>query len=277
MSGLLQVSDLHFGTEIPEVVAALADLARRLQPEVLVVSGDITQRARACQFAAARAFIEALAIPRRLVLPGNHDVPLFDLLSRCFRPYARHRHAFGPEQPSPVQTAQWRVIGIDATRRYRHIDGELSERQIEQVGTELRAASPRQLRVVVTHQPVCVPDRTLAHDLVHGHERAVRRWAAAGADVLMGGHIHLPYVEALHERFEGLPRRLWCVQAGTAVSRRVRPEAPNSVNWLGWLPGPAGPQCEVQRWDYDAARAGFGCVATHRLAVDRRAGASPGM
>jgi hypothetical protein len=95
----------------------------------------------------------------------------------------------------------------------------------------------------------------------------VQTWAAAGADIIMGGHIHLPYVASLDEYFPELSRRCWAVQAGTAVSHRVRAKHPNSVNLIHHSAGSG--QCSVERWDYDATSASFRCVDTHELLLQR--------
>ena len=104
MSVLLQISDPHFGTEQAPVLAALAALARQQRPDLLVLSGDITQRASADQFRAARAFVDQLGMPL-LAIAGNHDIPLFNLGARFLQPYARFSAAFGdnlePEHESP--------------------------------------------------------------------------------------------------------------------------------------------------------------------------------
>ncbi|MGZ5269625.1 MAG: metallophosphoesterase [Ramlibacter sp.] len=86
MSLLLHISDTHFGTEQPKVAAALLALAHERRPDLLVYSGDMTQRAREVEFAAARAFCQELGIARMLALPGNHDIPLFDVFARAMHP-----------------------------------------------------------------------------------------------------------------------------------------------------------------------------------------------
>ncbi|MGQ0530304.1 MAG: metallophosphoesterase family protein, partial [Panacagrimonas sp.] len=250
MSTVLQVSDLHFGTEVPSVVEALVRWTHEQSPDVLVLSGDISQRARRSQFEAARRFVDRLAVPRTLILPGNHDVPLFDLFSRTFRPYANYRASFGANQEPELDLPDLLVIGVDATRAWRHSDGELAPAQIERVAARLQRATPQQLRLVVTHQPLHVIRQRDAHNLTHGHAAAVNAWSAAGADIVMGGHIHLPYVSAVHEQLAHLPRPLWCVQAGTAVSSRIRPGVPNSVNLLCWNALLPDVSCTVGRWDY---------------------------
>lgn len=269
MTLLLQISDPHFGTEQPLVVRALERLARAQRPDVLVLSGDITQRARIAQFEAARAFCDRLAVPHLLSLPGNHDIPLFNLYQRLFTPYARYLHAFGPALETCLDTAQLRVIGVNTTRRWRHKNGEVSGAQIDRVVAQLQSAAPAQLRVVVVHQPVYVMRAEDEHDRLRGGGAAVRAWAAAGADLVLGGHIHLPYACELSSRVAGLGRRLWCVQAGTALSSRVRWEAPNSVNLLRYDAASAPLQCQLERWDYQAVAAQFELVDSRALMLER--------
>lgn len=269
MTLLLQISDPHFGTTQPLVVQALERLVQAQRPDVLVLSGDITQRARVAQFQAARAFCDRLAVPHLLSLPGNHDIPLFNLYQRLFTPYARYLHAFGPALESCLDTPQWRVIGVNTTRRWRHKNGEVSGAQIDRVVAQLQSAGPAQLRVVVVHQPVYVMRAEDEHDRLRGWEAAVRAWAAAGADLVMGGHIHLPYACDLSSSVAGLGRRLWCVQAGTALSSRVRWEAPNSVNLLRYDAASAPLQCQLERWDYQGAADQFERVDSRALMLER--------
>lgn len=252
MSVLLQISDTHFGTEQPEVVEALAALAAQQRPALVVLSGDITQRARPGQFRAAKAFADRLGAPV-LAIPGNHDIALFDLWARLARPYARYATAFGADLEPVHASPDWLVIGVNTTRAWRHKNGEVSSAQIDRVARRLGTASPGQLRVVVVHQPVAVIRSSDVVNLLRGHEAALQRWAAAGADLVLGGHIHLPYVRAV----DGLARPLWAVQAGTAVSARVREGLPNSVNLLRWGAHAPPGCCLIEQWDYAAGQQAF--------------------
>jgi 3',5'-cyclic AMP phosphodiesterase CpdA len=268
LSVVLHLSDPHFGTERAQVAAALLEFARAPKPALAILSGDITQRARRREFRAAADFVQALGVPRCLAVPGNHDIPLFNLAARIFHPYGGYQRALGadlePEHESPALL----VLCVNTTRPRRHTDGEVSAAQVERVAARLRRASREQLRVVVTHQPVHVVRGGDLHNLLRGHERAVRAWAAAGADLILGGHIHLPYVSPLADAFADLPRRVWAVQAGTAVSRRVRRGVPNSVNLLRHCE-PSPSLCRVERWDYDAERGAFARVEARDLPLDR--------
>ena len=276
---LLQVSDPHFGTERPEVVEGLLRLAHELVPDVVMFSGDITQRASKAQFTAARTFARAILHrqaseprPSLVAIPGNHDLPLFNPVARLFWPYAGFKAAFGDKLETQWQSPALQLTALNTTRRWRHKDGEVSREQVERVALRLRQATPQQLRVVVAHHPFAVPRDSEKGNLVHGHERALRRWAEAGADLVLGGHIHLPAVMPVHERLPGLPRRMWVVQAGTAVSSRVRHDAGNSVNVVRLADAdpadiavPGRRRCRVERWDWRPDSAVFEPADVHEL------------
>ncbi|KQT07631.1 metallophosphoesterase family protein [Ramlibacter sp. Leaf400] len=267
MSLLLHISDPHFGTEMPPVVEALRQVARDLRPDVVVLSGDITQRARTAQFAVARQFCDSLHVPHVLTLPGNHDIPLYNLWARVFNPYGGYRAAFGDELEPELDLDDLLVLCVNTTRPSRHKDGEVSKAQIERVARRLEGARREQLRIVVTHQPACVMREEDEKDRLHGGHRAVQAWSKAGADLVLGGHIHLPYLSDLCARVKGTQRTMFCLQAGTAVSHRVRFGTPNSINVLRWsAPAAELPrECTAQRWDYDLADQRFELTHNHDL------------
>ena len=254
MTLLLQVSDPHFGSERPSVVEALLELSQQLRPEVLVLSGDLTQRARAAQFAAAAAFVRRTQVAKVLAIPGNHDIPLFNLAQRFADPYAGFRAAFGAELAPTLELSDSLIVGVKTTRRYRHVDGEISPAQREDVARRLQKAGDERVRIVVLHQPLAVPRQSEEHNVVHGARAAIHDWGRAGADVVLAGHIHLPFVLPLHES-NRLDRPLWAVNAGTATSTRVRYDAGNSVNVL--CIGPEPRSCRLEQWSYSEAASAF--------------------
>ena len=276
MSVLLHLSDTHFGTEQPEVVEALVALASQQRPDVVVLSGDITQRAQPAEFRAAKDFVDRLGAPV-LAIPGNHDIALFNLWARLDRPYARFAAEFGSDLAPVYASPDLLVVGVNTTRARRHKHGEVSGSQIERVSKLLATASLQQLRVVVVHQPATVPAARERPNLLRGHADATQAWAAAGADLVLGGHIHLPFTVAL----EGLERRLWVVQAGTAVSSRTRPGVPNSVNVLRWgdaenmgVDPPqtqrhSGARCLIEQWDFSRQQQKFVCTVTSAIEPER--------
>ncbi len=268
MTLLLQISDPHFGTERAAVVEALLRFADAMAPDLVVMSGDLTQRAPRPVPRAARAFVDRLGATPTLVIPGNHDIPLFNPFARLVDPYANHRRAFGPDLEPVFDSPELLVIGINTTRPYRHKDGEVSMQQVKRVAERLERASPAQLRVVVAHQPVAVTRAQDEANLLHGHARAVQRWARAGADLIAGGHIHLPYVLLPHSVRQPAAPHVG-VQAGTALSTRLRGEINNSVNLIRYEAGMPGPRrAVVERWDYSETSAAFGRVTHHELVFE---------
>ena len=257
MSVLLHIADTHFGTERRSVVEALVALAAQQRPDLVVLAGDVTQRARPGQFRAAKAFVDRLGAPV-LAVPGNHDIALFDPWARLTRPYARWAGAFGADLEPVHASAELLVVGVNTTRAWRHKNGEVSAAQIDRVAGLLATASPQQLRVVVVHQPAAVIRSRDRANLLRGHQAALQAWSVAGADLVLGGHIHQPYTLAP----QGLARRLWVLQAGTAVSSRTRAEVPNSVNIVRWNEpsgahdapaqqgSAAGGSCLIEQWDF---------------------------
>ncbi|HXP01122.1 MAG TPA: metallophosphoesterase [Luteibacter sp.] len=271
MSLVIQISDPHFGTERPEVVEALHEAMRALPPGPVILSGDVTQRARRGQFAAARRFVDACERPA-LVIPGNHDVPLLNVFARVFAPFGGYRRAFGDDLEPEYANADVLAIGVNTVRPARHKNGEVSDAQIERVCRRLREARDEQLRIVVTHQPVHVIRTKDVANLLINHERAIAAWAAAGADLVLGGHIHLPYVRPLNTDTRKLASELWSVQAGTAVSRRIREGISNSFHAIWRDLAIDRGTCVVEQWDYDEAAGRFVAGARTSIPLGRRGG-----
>ncbi|MDP3614462.1 MAG: metallophosphoesterase, partial [Rubrivivax sp.] len=200
---------------------------------------------------------QRLQVPRWVAVPGNHDIPLFHLPLRVFAPYARYRVAFGEELEPSLETDDLLLLAVNTTRWWRHADGQLSAEQTERVARRLAQARPAQCKVVLVHQPLAVSRPQDAHDRLHGHAAALHSWGAAGVDLIVGGHIHLPFVLPL-------PHGGWAVQAGTAVSSRVRAEAGNSVNVIR-IDIAATETATVERWDHEPAQAKFVQAQVHPL------------
>ncbi len=243
---LLLVSDPHFGAERPEVCQALLALTRQLQPDIVVWSGDLTQRATAAQFAAARNFVQALAealpVSAQLVLPGNHDIPLYALHERLFFPFKRYANRFGAALEPRLDVPGWQLTAVNTVRRWRHRRGALSQRQIDQVTQRLRQAPPGAWRVVVSHHPLWVDEAADQAQRPWRHAQALRVWTDNGLDVLLAGHTHRSFMAALPGG------RAWQVQAGTAVSRRTRDGAANTVSLLIQH---ADGRRQAARWEFE--------------------------
>jgi 3',5'-cyclic AMP phosphodiesterase CpdA len=248
---ILQISDTHFGTEVGPVERALRALVLELAPRALIISGDITQRARRSQFRAARRFLDSLGDLTVLATPGNHDIPMFALGTRLLRPYSHWNAVFDRDLEPVLSTDRLLVQCVNSTRWFRRKHGQISAEQIERVAARIRSASPEQLRIVVAHHPVLAIRESDNNNLLRGAQQAVPAFMAAGVDIIMGGHIHLPYIRPLHVEVENPPHHAWAVQAGTAVSKRTREGIPNSVNVVRYADS-GTVHCAVERWDFQA-------------------------
>jgi 3',5'-cyclic AMP phosphodiesterase CpdA len=246
---LLHLSDLHFGTEQPMVQAALKRLCARLHPEAVVVSGDVTQRARVEQFVAAHGFLQSLNRPL-LVVAGNHDIPLFHVSRRLFMPYHHFCQTFGALEPT-LETAHFYLVGVNSITRHHHTQGSLSPLQIWHTADRLKQAPAGKHRLVVSHQPFAVKQAVEAEDIPRRMPQAAQHWAQAGLDMLLHGHFHAPAVFDLNATLQlGQSRPVLDVQAGTALSSRLRQGIPNSVNLIH-------PDLGVERLDFSHDQGGF--------------------
>lgn len=265
MSVLLQLSDTHFGCERPEITAALLEFATSLAPDLVVLSGGVTEHARPREFAVALDFIDRLPDCERLIVPGNQDIPRLDVATRLVAPFRTFRSCFGHRLEETVMLPDVLVTGVNSVCRWRHKGGALLSAQIKAVGMRLRRARPDQLRVVVVHHPLDVPDDVSRGDIVGGAEAAVKAWAMAGADLILTGHVHAPLCRPLSARYGMSAGRCWTAAAGTAVSAHTRGGHPNSVNVIRHSAAGDGAGTVLEQHDFDEASGAFRLVASQAL------------
>ena len=221
MTGALRIvhlTDLHFGFHHPELVGPLADAVNAAAPAQIVVTGDLAHRARDDHFGLAREFLRRLKAPVMCV-PGNHDVPLYNVLGRISRPYAAYRRAVPGSREPIVDLPGARIVGLNSIARLHWRQGRAWPHRISRVVAALRAAPPGALRVVAVHHPFAQPsDATKA--LMIGAAEGLARLADAGCDLILSGHLHDWAVGPFDDADPGPPGILQ-LHGGSALCRRA--------------------------------------------------------
>ncbi|WP_166170314.1 metallophosphoesterase [Acinetobacter sp. SA01] len=230
---ILHLSDLHFGTERPACMAAIRLFCQQHPLEAVVVSGDLTQRARYKQFYDCKQFVESLNLPY-LVVPGNHDIPLYHVWNRIFSPFTRYKIFFG-HMETVLETKHFYLIGVNSIRRRYHTRGHISLEQIQQIDHRLMMAPKRKIKLIVAHQPFYTPP-----DNPHGIKdcpmlgrMALESWSQSGLNGLLHGHLHQSAVYDLNQIYHlGVDHPVLDIHAGTATSYRLHRGLPNSLNLI---------------------------------------------
>ena len=251
MRTIAHISDLHFGRIEPATLPALTDALQTLKPDVLAVSGDLTQRARKREFIEARDFLQQLpGVP--IVVPGNHDVPLFNLVARWLSPLGNYRRYISDDLEPYYADTQVVVQGVNTARSLTWKDGRINRDQVEAICDRLRKAAPDAMRVLVAHHPFDTEHASGSRDIVGRAGMAMAHFAACKVDVILTGHLHAGRTSASGLRYKGLGHSTLFVQAGTATSRRTRG---GSNMWN--LVRVDGRDIAVESWNWEAGRSRF--------------------
>lgn len=225
MRTLVHVSDLHFGRIDPAVVEPLRRAMLAARPDLIAISGDFTQRAKRTEFAAARAFLDTLE-PPKLLVPGNHDVPLWNVAARFMTPLVRYKRYISPELEPEYVDDEMIVVGVNTARSLARGEGRINVDQVERIVQRLASAPPALIRVVVTHHPFDLPPGVRERRLLGRAYMAMAKLAAAQADLFLSGHLHLSHASESVERYRIEGHSALIVQAGT-VSLRGRGQQPS--------------------------------------------------
>lgn len=245
MRKIAHLSDMHFGAHEILVTEDLVRSVGEEAPDLVVLSGDFTQRARKAQFRAARDFVKRLPEPK-LVIPGNHDMPLWNIVARLCWPFAGYTAHIEPlgVAASCYRDEEMAVIGLNTARRFTGKNGRVSKEQVDRVEAFFRDLEPGVTRVLVTHHPLGQIANEVFVDLAFRSELAFPRLVEAGVQVMLSGHHHRCLsgtVEETEDREQAL-----IVYAGTANSTRTREGDGNTYNLILFDGGDV--EVRVMRW-----------------------------
>ncbi len=236
MTRIAHLSDLHFGANDEKIVAATEAWLSKRRPDLVIISGDFTQRARVAQFRAASAYVNRLrsAGLKLLAIPGNHDIPLYDVLRRFATPLDRYQRYIDNDLCPWFEDGDVAVLGLNTARSLTISDGRINREQIELMRARFADVAEHKTRILVTHHPLFALPIDGGHELseaVGRHEAAVPAACEAGVHIALAGHFHRTYARAASEMTEKHGPAL-VIQAGTATSTRLRNDEPQSFNWL---------------------------------------------
>jgi 3',5'-cyclic AMP phosphodiesterase CpdA len=264
MRTIVHLSDIHFGRVHLNLVEPLIRSVNQINPDLVAVSGDLTQRARTYQFKEARAFLDTLPQPQ-IVVPGNHDVPLHNLFTRFFQPLVRYRRYISEDLQPFYADGEIAVVGMNTARSFTFKGGRVNQSQVESVREKLCTLAEEITKAVVTHHPFDLPDGYHERDLVGRARMAMEVLADCGADLFLAGHLHVSHTGHTAKRYNIKGHSALVVSAGTAASSRGRGEA-NSFNVLRV----EHPQIVVERmhWQPDAGQFAVATTEKFRHTVD---------
>jgi 3',5'-cyclic AMP phosphodiesterase CpdA len=251
MRTIVHLSDLHFGRVDVSLVPPLVDTIRAFAPDLIAVSGDLTQRARRRQFVQARAFLQQFSFPA-IIVPGNHDVPLYNVVGRFLAPLTGYRSYITRDLEPVFVDDEMIVVGLNSARSIPFGGGgRLNEMQVQRAAARLASAAPQVARIVVTHHPFELPEGRGEEHLIGRSRMAMAQFARVGADLFLAGHLHVSHVGRTAARYQIAGHSALVVQAGT-MSTRGRGE-PNSFNVVRL----DGLKIVVERYSWDAAHRKF--------------------
>lgn len=217
---LVHLSDLHFGTETTSVVDSLAASIRQLGPDLVVISGDFTQKATHSEFAEARRFMDALEKPVFCV-PGNHDLPGFSLWQRLTQPYARYRRHITNDLSPIFETDNMLLIGLNSTRavmpHWNWANGALSAEQRSCIAEKVKGKEHKWL-LATFHHPIHKADQMPIDVVVFGGHKMMESLKESGIDLVMTGHVHHASIDAYGDD----THKTVYLSASTALSSRIR-------------------------------------------------------
>src|SRR3954471_18203282 len=242
MRTIAHISDIHFGRDQPAVTeAVIADIIAA-KPDIVVNSGDFTQRAKLAEYAAARDFMAKFALPQ-VCVPGNHDIrALWDPIRRFFFPLNRYREFITKDLRPFYMDDQVAILGMNTARSWTWNwngfwkDGRISEEQLLDVKLRFGELPAEMFKIVVTHHPFIPPPKERPHGIVGGAYRALDMMEDCGIDMVLAGHLHMGYSGDVRTHHEGIKRSIISVQAGTAISNPRRGNGPNAYNLITITP-----------------------------------------
>lgn len=226
MLTIVHGSDLHFGKPFhPEAAQAFHRAVTGLGPDLLVLSGDFTQRAKVQEYEAAREFLRSFAHLPLVVTPGNHDVPLYRVWERLLNPLRNYREHISEELDTVTRVSGATVVALNSTAPHRAIvNGRIRDRQLRFASQAFRDTPEGDARIVVTHHHLAPAPDYESDQVMPGFRRCLDAFTEMKVDLILGGHLHRGYIGSSLDVYPGedLEYGIVIAHSGTTSSRRGR-------------------------------------------------------
>lgn len=261
MRQILHLSDVHFGwPHLEPVSEGVHELARRRRPDLVVISGDLTQRAKPEQFRQARAFVDRFEAPT-LAVPGNHDVPMYRFWERLFVPFGAYGKHFAANLEPTFEDDELRVIGVNTAFNWTVKDGRVTRAGIDRLERELAGAPPERAKIVVAHHPMVPPPRFDTQRVLGNAHAVIELLVKHGVELVLSGHLHQAWIGDTEAYYPSRRRPVLLVHSGTSTSSRGRgcERDRNTCNWIRI----SDVEIEISRLGWESAVAGFSVMSRH--------------
>jgi 3',5'-cyclic AMP phosphodiesterase CpdA len=263
MRTIIHLSDLHFGKVEKKRILPLVELVNSIKPDLVIISGDLTQRATHTEYKEAKNFIKKIK-PDKFIVPGNHDIPLINVFARLTRPFKKYTNYITKDLSPRYEDKELSIVGLNSVRPYTISSGRLSKTQVKNTLEVFNDPESKKIKIVVCHHPFDLPHKKKGH---HKHTHKVigssvptmTRLASKKVDLFLSGHLHVTHIGDTTHRYNIKGYSGLIVQAGTALSKRIRGELV-SFNVLKIEPK----YIEVDCYTGDEIASGYNLSSVHK-------------
>ncbi len=256
MRKIVHLSDLHFGKVEKKRIAPLLNIVNKAKPDLIIISGDLTQRAKKNEYKEARKFLRKLRAPL-FIIPGNHDIPLYNIFARIISPFKRYKEHISKDLTPVYIDKEMAIVGVNSVKPYKISSGRIGKDQVSRAEEIFEGLHSKVVKIVVCHHPFDLPHslnthHKHTHKVIGRSKFAMKRLAQKRVDLFLSGHLHVTHIGDTTMRYKIKGYSGLIAQAGTAISKRRRGE-PVSFNIISLKRD----EIKIETWSGDARSAEF--------------------